>query len=197
MSTNFDWPPAPPGYYQPPPPPPPKSHKARNIVLGIVGGFTALIVVSAVASTAGGSGSASQPVSAPVAAAPVTAPAPAAAAPAPVAKAAPKPAPAPKVLTFTGHGNASTPKFITTGDFTVSWVYSGNVDNSFGSSMPDNFAADMYTSGLGQDVMNFNGVNEIQSSGSGNQTISGDDGTHYFTVQSNGASTWTFKVKTG
>jgi hypothetical protein len=109
--------------------------------------------------------------------------------------------PAPKVFTYTGHGNESTPKFTTSGDFTVSWAYSGNVDVAFGQSLPDNFSVSMFSSGqtevgqTGQDL-NFNDPNEIQASDSGNQTISGDDGTHYFTVQSNAASAWTFKITT-
>lgn len=98
------------------------------------------------------------------------------------------------LLTFTGHGNESTPKFSSSGDFTVTWSYSGNVDNTTGSSIPDNFMMDMYTTGQGDDMLNFNPVNEIQTSDSGNQTVSGDDGTHYFTVQSNASSTWTIKV---
>jgi hypothetical protein len=97
------------------------------------------------------------------------------------------------LLTFTGHGNESTPSFTTNGDFTASWVYSGNVDTSTGSTMPDNFSTNMNTAGQGQDI-NFNGPNDIQASGSGNQTISGDNGSHYFTVQANDASTWTIKV---
>ena len=104
-----------------------------------------------------------------------------------------KPAAPQTLITFTGHGNESTPSFTTNGDFTVSWVYSGNVDTSTGSAMPDNFSATMNTAGQGQDI-NFNGPNDIQASGSGNQTISGDDGSHYLTVQANDASTWTIKV---
>ena len=97
------------------------------------------------------------------------------------------------LLTFTGYGNESTSSFTTNGDFTASWVYSGNVDTSSGSAMPDNFSTTMNTAGQGQDI-NFNGPNDIQASGSGNQTISGDNGSHYFTVQANDASTWTIKV---
>ena len=103
------------------------------------------------------------------------------------------------MLSFTGHGSESTPKFITSGDYTVTWAYSGNVDSSIpGSPQPDNFILNMETSsgyGPGQDAA-FNGPNDIQASGSGNQTVSGDDGTHYLTVQASDASTWTVKVIT-
>ncbi len=90
------------------------------------------------------------------------------------------------LLTFTGHGNESTPSFTSTGDFTVSWVYSGNVDTSTGTATPDNFSAAMNTSGQGEDIA-FNRPNDIQASGSGNQTVSGDNGSHHFTVQANDA----------
>jgi hypothetical protein len=99
------------------------------------------------------------------------------------------------LLNFTGHGDESTPKFDTSGDFTVTWSYSGNVDTSFGSSTPTNFIANMNTSGQGEDIA-FNGANDVQASGTGNQTVSGDDGTHYFTVQASANSTWTIKVIT-
>jgi hypothetical protein len=64
----------------------------------------------------------------------------------------------------------------------VSWVYGGNVDTSAGTAMPDNFSATMNTSDIA-----FNGPNDIHASGSGNQTVSGDNRSHYFTVQANDA----------
>jgi hypothetical protein len=127
-------------------------------------------------------------------------PAPATSAPAPAAT-TPAPAPAPKVLTFTGHGNGSTPKFSTSGDFTVSWIYTGNVMSIAGYSSSDLFGALMHSPGssdekqFGQDST-FNNPSDIAATGSGNQTITGDDGTHYLTIQADVASTWTFKVTT-
>jgi hypothetical protein len=121
-------------------------------------------------------------------------PYPAASATAPVTA-----APAPSTVTFTGHGNESTPKFNTSGDFTVSWTFTGNTDTAFGQALPDNFSISMFSSGAtyvgqtGQDL-NFNDPNEIRASDSGNQTISGDDGSHYFTVDANGSCGWTFKI---
>lgn len=167
--------------YTQPPQPPRKRHLVRNILLGVLGAIVALIILVAVLAPA----STTKPAASPAVTHSATAQPAATQAPA-----APQ-----ALLSFTGHGSESTPQFTSTGDFTVTWAYSGNVDNSLGNAAPDNFSAIMNTPGQGQDTA-FNGPNDIQSSGSGNQTVSGDSGSHYFTVQANDASTWTIKVTT-
>ncbi len=164
------------------PPQPRKRHRVRNVLLGILGALAALIILLVALAPA----STTKPAGPPAATHSATAQPAATASPA-----APR-----ALLSFTGHGNESTPSFTASGDFTVSWAYSGNVDDSIpGSPQPDNFSAVMNTPGQGEDVA-FNGPNDIQASGSGNQTVSGDSGSHYFTVQASGASTWTVKVLT-
>ena len=169
--------------YTQPPQPPRKRHRVRNVLLGILGAFVLLIVLLVALAPSGTTthNATAQPAithSATAQPAATTAPA------------APQ-----TLLSFTGHGNESTPPFNASGDFTVSWAYSGNVDSSLGSPAPDNFIVVMDTPGQGEDV-GFNGPNDIQASGTGSQTVSGDSGSHYFTVQANGASTWTIKVIT-
>jgi hypothetical protein len=154
------------------------------------------VAVPAIALAAGLGLAACQSSSAAPAKPAATSSAAAAAAPAPTTPAPTTPAAPQTLLNFTGHGNESTSSFTSSGDFSVSWSVTGNTDTSSGTAIPDNFMIDMYTAGTGDDMMNFNPVNDIQSTDSGNQTVSSDDGSHYFTVQANTASTWTIKVVT-
>ena len=171
-----------------PQPAPRKRHYLRWI-FGILGGFVLLIIILSVAA----------PKSSNTPAAPQHTVTSAPAVPqtvAPAAVATQPPATPQTLLDFTGHGSESTPKFSTSGDFTVTWAVTGNVDTSSGTPIPDNFMVSMYTAGQGDDVLNFSPVNDIQVTDGGNQTVSGDDGSHYFTVKANPASTWTIKVVT-
>lgn len=96
------------------------------------------------------------------------------------------------VGTYTGHGNETTEAFNVpdSGDYLVSWTYSGNVDASFGDSSPDNFSASMTGPG------GFSGdmPNDIAASGSGSTEVTGDSGVESINVEANGAASWTFTV---
>lgn len=167
---------------QPTPTPPRKRHHWVRNTLAVIGGLIVLIIVISVATAGHSTQHTSAPAPAPThSSAPAVAPTHAPA----------KPAAPVTLLTFTGHGNESTPAFTTHGDYTVTWTYSGNVDTTEGSSLPSNFIMNLNTTGQGPDI-GFNGVNDISASGSGNQTVSGDSGSHYLTVQAIGD--WTVKV---
>lgn len=107
-------------------------------------------------------------------------------------EAPPAPPPSTKVATFKGSGNSTTPQFTVpdSGDYVVSWSYSGNVDNSFGSNTADNF--NIETTGAN----GFTGSlpNDIATSGHGSTEITGDSGTESFNVMANAACTWTITV---
>ena len=157
----------------------------------------ALVAAAGLGLTACGSQSAPASHPAPVASHSVAA--------APTTAAPSTPAPVPVTRTFSGRGKGSTPTFTSVGSFTVSWTFKGNVDvtqwATGTTSSPDNFSISMFSSApeevgqVNQDLA-FNDPNEVQASDSGNQTISGDDGTHYFTVDSGTACAWTFTVVT-
>jgi hypothetical protein len=174
----------------------------KKIIIRIAGLAIAGLSVAACGSAHAASPAAAVSTSAPASAPTAAAPKAPASTSAPVT-AAPAPAPSTATVTFHGHGNESTPKFSTTGDFTVSWAFKGNADvtqwATGTTTSPHNFSISMFSSGqtevgqTGQDL-NFNDPNEIAASDSGNQTISGDDGTHYFTVSAGSSCTWTFTV---
>lgn len=97
-----------------------------------------------------------------------------------------------QVGTYTGHGNETTAAFNVpdSGDYVVTWSYSGNVDDSFGDSMADNFSASMTgTGGFSGDMPNV-----VQASGSGSTEVTGDSGVESINVEANSAATWTFTV---
>jgi hypothetical protein len=102
------------------------------------------------------------------------------------------PAPPPPVGSvignWSGTGNQVTPAFNApvSGDYIVSWSYSGNVDPTIGGGT--NFAitaTDSSAEGLGL-------PNDIAASGSGSTEITGASGVESFNVQA--AGQWTIKV---
>lgn len=172
-----------PGYQFQPPTPRKKSHKVRNTFLGVGGGIVAIIVISVAASSGSGGGSSSVPASKSSTA--VQQPAK------PASPAAP--APGTVIAKYSGRGNETTSHFKvpSNGVYDVSWSYYGNVDNSFGQSMPDNFNIQNTGDGMGLDL-----PNDVKASGSGTTEITDADGTDSFNVQSNSAAHWTITVKT-
>jgi hypothetical protein len=104
------------------------------------------------------------------------------------------PTPAPTegtLLNYSGQGTSETPSFTAggSGDYTVTWTYSGNNDSSFGSSTATNFS--IQEDG-GNDFKSTSLPNDIAASGSGNTGVFGDAGRHTFNVQATGS--WTVKV---
>jgi len=118
----------------------------------------------------------------------------AAAAPAAVTSPSASPTPAPfqpqTLLDYSGTGQEATPRFTVggSGDYTVSWTFSGNTDPEFGG------ASNFIIEEDGSNDFNFDGPDLIQASGSGSTNVSGDTGTHTFNVQASGS--WTIKVVT-
>jgi hypothetical protein len=105
------------------------------------------------------------------------------------------PAPPPPVGSvignWSGTGNQVTPAFNApaSGDYIVSWSYSGNVNPTIGGGT--NFAitaTDSSAEGLGL-------PNDIAASGSGSTEITGASGVESFNVQA--AGQWTIKVVSG
>jgi hypothetical protein len=106
------------------------------------------------------------------------------------------PTPAPTegtLLNFTGTGTEVTPSFTVagSGDYIVSWTYSGNDSQGTGG---DNFIVSESTAGSGQDSSALSLPNDIQTSGSGNTEVDGDTGSHTFSVQADPTCSWTIKV---
>ena len=103
---------------------------------------------------------------------------------------APPPAPGEVIDTFRGTGNQTTPAFNVPddGSYTVRWTYSGNVDSSFGSSSPTNFAIEETGSGEALGL-----PNDIASSGQGSTTITDADATDRLNVE--GAGSWSITIQ--
>jgi hypothetical protein len=97
------------------------------------------------------------------------------------------------LLNFTGSGTEVAPSFNVagSGDYIVSWTFSGNDSQGTGG---DNFIVSENTAGSGQDSNALSLPNVIQSSGSGNTEVDGDTGSHTFSVQADPTATWTMKV---
>jgi hypothetical protein len=180
-------PPSGPGPAWPPPAQPgapaPQSgqHRARNWIIGVVGGLVILFIGVAIGA-AGGKGT---PGPAP------TVTVTAAAAPAPtvtVQVSAPPPAAGTLIGRWSGTGNQVTPAFNApaSGNYIVKWAYSGNVDPSFGGGTNFNISTtDSNAEGLGL-------PNDIAASGHGSTEVTGASGTQSFNVQATGH--WTIKV---
>jgi len=102
----------------------------------------------------------------------------------------PPPAAGAVIATFNGSGTENTGKFNVPdgGNYVVSWSYSGNVDNSFGTSQPSNFAIQNTGDGMGLGL-----PNDIAASGHGSTVVTGASGTESFNVQAVGS--WTITVK--
>lgn len=104
---------------------------------------------------------------------------------------APAPPPAGSVIgTFRGSGNQVTRAFNVpdSGDYIVTWTYSGNADDSLGSSSPSNFIVTETGDGVGLGLPNAIGI-----SGSGSTEVTGADGTDSLNVQA--AGQWVITVK--
>jgi hypothetical protein len=101
----------------------------------------------------------------------------------------PAPKPAQTLLKFSGHGSESTPHFTSaSGDYKVSWAYSGNSDMYGGSNF---IVTELPESDFNTPLSL---PNDIQDHGSGSAEASGDSGSHSFNVQSVG--NWTITVTT-
>jgi hypothetical protein len=85
------------------------------------------------------------------------------------------------LLNFTGSGTEVTPSFTVagSGDYVVSWTFSGNDSQGNGG---DNFVVSENTAGSGQDTNALSLPNVIQTSGS-------------FSVQADPTCAWTLTVK--
>ena len=170
-------PPAQPGA----PAPQPGQHRARNWIIGVVGGLVILFIGVAI----GAAGAKGTPSTSP------TVTVTAAAAPAPtvtVQVSAPPPAAGTVIGRWSGTGNQVTPAFNApaSGNYIVKWAYSGNVDPSLGAA--NNFiidANDPNATALGL-------PNDIAASGHGSTEVTGASGTQSFNVQATGH--WTIKV---
>ncbi len=104
--------------------------------------------------------------------------------------AASAPAAGSTLLDFSGSGTQQTPSFTSSssGDYTVSWTFSGNDTQVPGG---DNFI--MQEDG-GSDVNALSLPNVIQTSGQGSTGVTGDTGSHSFNVTADQGSSWTIKV---
>lgn len=157
----------------------------RAVALVAGGAVTGILI-----GLAGASGPGPSPAARPAATVTVTAQAQAAPAPT-VTVTAPAPEPQAGALlgTFKGTGNQVTPAFTVpdSGNFIVTWSYSGNVDSSFGSSQPTNFAVSDNAGGFG-DL-----PDDIAASGHGSTEVTGASGTDRLNVQA--AGTWAVTVR--
>lgn len=155
----------------------------RAVALVIGGAVTGILI-----GLAGASGPGPSPAARPAATVTVTAQAQAAPT-VTVTAPAPKPQAGALLGTFKGHGNQVTPAFTVpdSGNFIVTWSYSGNVDTSFGSSQPTNFAVSDNAGGFG-DL-----PDDIAASGHGSTEVTGASGTDRLNVQA--AGTWTVTVR--
>jgi hypothetical protein len=154
-----------------------------------VAGAAALVGIGAAIGSAGSSPSASSPAPAVTVTASAAAAAPAPAVTVTETVSPPPPAAGEKIATFKGSGNAVTPPFNVpdSGNYIVTWYYSGNVDTSFGNSQPANFSVANTGDGLGGDL-----PNDIAASGHGSTEVTGGTGTDRFNVQA--AGSWTITV---
>lgn len=94
------------------------------------------------------------------------------------------------VMRYSGSGTQVTPAFPVpaSGDYVVSWSFSGNGDG-FGNG--GNFIMTAPNAGLGDMSL----PNDIAGSGSGSTEVSGDtNATDSFNVQAEDGSSWTVKV---
>jgi hypothetical protein len=93
---------------------------------------------------------------------------------------------------WSGAGNEVTPAFSApaSGDYIVSWNYSGNVDNSFGSSSATNFSI----SPADQIAFEVDLPNDIATSGSGSTEITGVTPGHPESFNVQAAGQWTIKA---
>jgi hypothetical protein len=102
---------------------------------------------------------------------------------------APPPPAGTAIGTFNGTGNQVTPAFNVpgSGNYIVAWSYTGNVDNSLGSSQPTNFSISETGSGIGGNL-----PNDIATSGHGSTEVTGAGSTDSLNVQA--AGSWTITI---
>lgn len=100
----------------------------------------------------------------------------------------PPPPPATTIATFRGSGNANTGTFTVpdSGNYVVSWSYSGNSTGSGG----DNFSISETSGGGFGDL-----PNDIAVSGHGSTEVTNASGTDSFNVQADASCSWTITVK--
>lgn len=101
---------------------------------------------------------------------------------------APPPSPGQQIAQFSGSGNENTPAFNVpgTGDYIVSWSFSGN-SSGYGG---DNFSMSL----TGQNTFTDSLPNDIAVSGHGSTEVTGDSGTDSFNVQADDGASWTVTV---
>ena len=103
---------------------------------------------------------------------------------------APPPPAGTVVGTWSGTGNQATPAFNApaSGNYVVSWTYSGNIDPQMGGA--NNFIINANDQSAMADGL----PNDIAASGSGSTEVTGASGVESFNVQATGQ--WTIKVVT-
>lgn len=166
------------------PAPPPWPKRKKHTKLKIAGGVVAAGALVGIGAAIGSAGSSTVPVPGPT----VTGQA----VPGPTVTqtvAPPPPAAGTLLATFKGSGTETTPAFNvpSSGDYVVSWTFSGNDSQGTGG---DNFIM----SATSQDVEAMSLPNDIASAGHGSTEITGDSGTDSFNVQADDTASWTVKV---
>ena len=108
-----------------------------------------------------------------------------------VTESAPPPAAGAVIGTYRGTGNQTTTPFNVpdSGNYVAAWSYSGNADNSFGSSSATNFQIDSTTGGGDGSGL----ANDIATSGQGSTMVTGASGVDSFNVHAVGS--WVITVK--
>ena len=166
------------------PPPQPKGHR----VLWGIGAAVAAGALIGIGVAIGSSGNSTKTVTVPGPTITQTVPGPETTVT--VTASPPPPATGAVIATFKGHGTENTGPFTVpdSGNYLVSWSYSGNVDNSFGSSQATNFSIQNTGDGYG-DL-----PNDIAASGHGSTEVTGSSkATESFNVDAVGS--WTITVK--
>jgi len=169
----------------------PPPHPRHRILKGI-GAVVAAGALIGIGAAIGSSGNSTKTVTQTVPGPTVTqtVPAPAPTVTQTVTASPPPPATGTTVATFRGSGNENTGSFSVpdSGNYLVTWSYSGNNDCSLGSCQATNFSISETGSGFGGDL-----PNDIAASGHGSTEVTGASGTDSFNVQAVGS--WTITVK--
>ena len=171
----------PPAPQPPAPAPQPGQHRARNAILGVVGGLVLLLIGVGIGAAGEGTPGPAPTVTVTARAAPAPAASETAQAPAP-------PAAGNVIGRWSGTGNQVTPAFSApaSGNYIVKWAYSGNVDPSLGG-------ATNFIIGANDPNATADGLpNDIAASGHGSTEVTGASGSQSFNVQA--AGHWTIKV---
>jgi hypothetical protein len=155
--------------------PPKKQHRALKGVGAVVIAGGLIGIGAAIGSSGNSTSTRTITVPGPTITKTVTVPGPAVT----VTASPPPPATGSVIATFKGSGNENTEPFNVpdSGNYIVTWSYSGNVDTSFGGSQPANFAISETGSGLSIGL-----PNDIAASGHGSTDVTGAGGTDSFNV---------------